>query len=67
MVYDWYVVGKCCGCMVWHIWLGGAAWGVFVPFVNITFAAETCKRDLCEQLRFVDLVGELHVIEVYCI
>ena len=57
MVYDWYVVGMCCGRMVWHIWLGVAAWGVFVSLtVNITFAGETCKRYLCEQLRFGDLV-----------
>lgn len=36
-----------------------------IDIVNITFAGETCKRYLCEQLRFGDLVGELHVVDVY--
>ena len=35
VVYDWYVVGMCCGRMVWHIWLGVAAWGVFVSLTSL--------------------------------
>ena len=88
VVYDWYVVGKCCGRMVWHMvlvvvcewdivvrcctgcswWCDGADFGVIV---DITFAAETRQRDLCEQLRFgeserlLQLVGGLHVVDVY--
>ena len=45
-------------------WCGTYGWEV-LHGVNVTFGAETCKRDLCEHLRFGDLVGELHVVDVY--
>ena len=70
MVYDWYVVGMCCGRMVWHIWLGVAAWGVFVSLTSLISLLQVRRASgICvnnyDSVIWYDLVGELHVVNVY--